>query len=131
SRELAMATSLIDALTGKFTPEKYRDSYRDELLALVQSKVEGGEAKPALDKAPAPSVGSLMELMRKSVDALKSGDVSGEASGTAAGKAAARPHISNVQKKDAPSGKSPKATANKAAEKDAKPARKPHIRKVA
>jgi DNA end-binding protein Ku len=42
-RELEMARQLVAALTGTFDPEKYRDEYREDLLALIDKKAAGEE----------------------------------------------------------------------------------------
>jgi len=42
-RELEMAERLIDALTATFDPEKYTDTYREQVLALIEAKAEGKE----------------------------------------------------------------------------------------
>ena len=68
-RELKMAKSLVDMLTGDFEPEKYQDNYRDALLELIERKAEGEEIK-----RPAPVAGKvtdLMEALRKSIDSAK------------------------------------------------------------
>ena len=68
-RELKMAKSLVEMLTGEFEPEKYRDNYREALLELIEAKAEGQEIK-----RPAPAVGKvtdLMEALRASIDAAK------------------------------------------------------------
>jgi DNA end-binding protein Ku len=68
-KELAMAKSLVDMLTGDFEPEKYHDNYREALLELIERKAEGQEIK-----RPAPVAGKvtdLMEALRASVEAAK------------------------------------------------------------
>jgi DNA end-binding protein Ku len=68
-KELKMAKSLVDMLTGDFEPEKYHDNYRDALLELIDRKAEGEEIK-----RPAPVAGKvtdLMEALRASVEAAK------------------------------------------------------------
>jgi DNA end-binding protein Ku len=68
-KELKMAKSLVDMLTGDFEPEKYRDNYREALLELIERKAEGQEIK-----RPAPAVGKvtdLMEALRASVEAAR------------------------------------------------------------
>ncbi|HYM16818.1 MAG TPA: Ku protein [Dehalococcoidia bacterium] len=68
-KELAMAKSLVEMLTGEFEPEKYRDNYREALLELIERKAEGQEIK-----RPAPVAGKvtdLMEALRASVEAAK------------------------------------------------------------
>src|SRR6266508_2698623 len=41
--ERTMAEQLISAMTGEFDPEQYRDEYRDALMKIIESKVEGRE----------------------------------------------------------------------------------------
>jgi DNA end-binding protein Ku len=68
-KELAMAKSLVDMLTGEFKPEKYHDNYREALLELIGRKAEGQEIT-----RPAPVAGKvtdLMEALRASIDAAK------------------------------------------------------------
>lgn len=68
-KELAMAKSLVEMLTGEFEPGKYHDSYREALLELIERKSEGQEIK-----RPAPVAGKvtdLMEALRASVEAAK------------------------------------------------------------
>jgi DNA end-binding protein Ku len=70
-RELNMAKSLVEMLTGDFEPEKYQDNYREALLELIQQKYEGQEIK-----RPAPVAGKvtdLMEALRASVEAARKG----------------------------------------------------------
>ena len=77
-KELQMAKSLVDMLTGDFEPTKYHDNYREALLELIERKSEGQEIK-----RPAPAAGKvtdLMEALRASVEAArreKAGDASG------------------------------------------------------
>lgn len=68
-KELKMAKSLVDMLTGDFEPEKYHDNYREALLELIERKSEGEEIK-----RPAPVAGKvtdLMEALRESIEAAK------------------------------------------------------------
>ena len=57
-REVAMAGELIESLAADFDPSKYRDSYRDQVLDLVERKAEGdggakAKAAPAKKKPAA------------------------------------------------------------------------------
>ncbi len=70
-RELKMATSLIESLSGDFEPEKYRDEYRDKVMAMVEAKAEGNEIVTQSDVAePAPIV-DLMAALEASLAAAK------------------------------------------------------------
>src|ERR1700733_15280056 len=42
-KELALATSLIEALAADFEPAKYQDSYRENLLKMIEAKKQGQE----------------------------------------------------------------------------------------
>jgi DNA end-binding protein Ku len=76
-KELKMAKSLVDMLTGDFEPEKYQDNYREALLELIEAKAEGEEIK-----RPAPVAGKvtdLMEALRASVEAARRGKLGSSA----------------------------------------------------
>jgi len=62
-KELAMATTLIEALAAKFEPEKYKDKYRENLLAMIEAKVQGQKVV----EAPQPHIAPVIDIM----DALK------------------------------------------------------------
>ncbi len=80
-RELKMARQLIESLSTDFEPEKYRDEYRDQVLALIERKAEGQEivAQPTAEE-PAKVV-DLMAALEASLAAAKA---SKQASGAAA-----------------------------------------------
>ncbi len=59
-RELAMATQLIESLAATFEPERYRDEYRDRVLALIESKAQGNAVVAA---APTPEGATVVDLM--------------------------------------------------------------------
>ena len=65
--EMQMAVQLVENLTAPFTPDKYKDTYREELLKVIRAKVEGREF---VETEPVPereNVIDLMEKLRKSV----------------------------------------------------------------
>lgn len=68
-KEVELAEVLIEALSGRFEPEKYRDRYRGALLELIKAKVEGKEVK-AITPEVKPTV-DLMAALRASVEAFK------------------------------------------------------------
>jgi len=70
--EMEMAVKLVENLTAAFTPGKYHDAYREELLSLIRAKVEGREfVEPEIPDRPAGNVVDLMERLRQSVEATK------------------------------------------------------------
>ncbi|HZN91726.1 MAG TPA: Ku protein [Myxococcales bacterium] len=71
-RELTMARQLIDSLTVKFDPEKYRDEYREKVLELIEAKAKGEEIKFAPAEKQAKVV-DLMDALRKSLEQQEAG----------------------------------------------------------
>jgi DNA end-binding protein Ku len=70
-REMSMAVDLIEELREPFEPEKYPDEYREAIVALLESKNTG---KAKVEAPPAPTnVIDLMDVLRASVEAAKSG----------------------------------------------------------
>jgi DNA end-binding protein Ku len=45
-REIEMAGKLVESLAAKFEPHKYRDTYRDAVLKLIERKAKGEEIEP-------------------------------------------------------------------------------------
>ena len=74
-RELEIAKQLVDSLAGDFEPDKYHDTYREEVLALIERKAQGEEITlqpPAEEvRAPAPD---LMSALKASLDAVRAHD---------------------------------------------------------
>jgi len=62
SREMAMAIQLIEAMGEGFEPGKYKDTYNEELLALIQTKLAG---KPLKAKAAPKEPTNVLDLMSR------------------------------------------------------------------
>jgi DNA end-binding protein Ku len=65
-QELAMAEQLIESFTTDWNPKKYKDTYRDELCAIIRAKRKGKEvhvAAPVEEEAPV----DIMEALRASL----------------------------------------------------------------
>ena len=66
--ELQLALQLIDGLSSDtFSPEKYRDEYRERVLELVNQKVEGKEVSAAGPQVQRAQVIDLMEALKQSL----------------------------------------------------------------
>jgi DNA end-binding protein Ku len=70
-KEIALAKSLVGALTGPFEPAKYRDQYREKLEALIAAKVEGRQTATVTAVSAAKPAGDIMEALRRSLEAVK------------------------------------------------------------
>jgi len=65
-KELDMAIKLIENLTEKFNPEKYKDDYRLALMDLINKKIQGQEIEIPKE-APQRNVIDLMEALQASL----------------------------------------------------------------
>ncbi len=65
--ELKVANQLIEALADKFDPEKFHDTYEENLKAMIKARLEGNEVT-AVEKPgkPAPVV-DLMDALKQSL----------------------------------------------------------------
>ena len=74
SKELDMAMRLVDDMADEWKPEKYHDTYHEDLLKRIEEKVKAGETEeitaPETEEKPAKSaeVVDLMALLKKSVE---------------------------------------------------------------
>ncbi|GIZ52361.1 non-homologous end joining protein Ku [Noviherbaspirillum aridicola] len=71
-KELQMATQLIDSMSEEWNPGQYRDTFRDDIMALVKKKFDEGLAEEITDvQVEEPettgNVVDLTELLRQSL----------------------------------------------------------------
>ena len=72
-REVSMAHVLIEAMESEWDPERFHDTHREKVEALIQEKSQGKTiATPKA--APAPKVVDLMEALQASIRATQSDD---------------------------------------------------------
>lgn len=71
-KELQIAKQLVESLAGPFEPDKYRDTYREEVLALIDRKAAGEEIaiQPVAEEEPA-AVPDLMAALQASLDQVR------------------------------------------------------------
>jgi DNA end-binding protein Ku len=67
SEELKMAERLIESFTTEWKPEKYKDTYRDELCAIIRAKRKGKEVHAA-PKVEEEAPTDLLTALRESVE---------------------------------------------------------------
>ena len=80
-KELAMAKMLISSLEAEFEPQKYHDSYRDNLQKLIEAKIEGKKVVETPTEHVAPVI-DIMEALKKSLaEKRKPATVAAEAGG--------------------------------------------------
>lgn len=69
-KEVMLATGLIEALAAEFEPEKYRDTYRDNVLAMIEAKKAGQEVVEAAAPEPAKVI-DILDALKKSLEMVR------------------------------------------------------------
>jgi DNA end-binding protein Ku len=105
ARELDIAKQLVDSLAADFDADRYQDTYREQVLDLIERKAQGEEisvqapTEPAREPAP-----DLMSALKASLEAVRAHDA--DAQGDAAAKprkaAAKKPKAAKPAAKAAP-----------------------------
>jgi DNA end-binding protein Ku len=73
NQELRLAEELVESMAAKWNPKKYRDEYRQDLLRMIEKKVEAGQTKAIEPAAPVQQpksngkVVDIMHLLRRSM----------------------------------------------------------------
>jgi DNA end-binding protein Ku len=74
-REIEMAKKLVEEMTEPWKPERYRDTYHDDLMKLIDGRIKAGkteivtEADEGEEKPVRGEVIDLMALLKRSVQA--------------------------------------------------------------
>jgi DNA end-binding protein Ku len=76
AKEMELAERLIHSLAGSFEPEKYRDTYREQLEAIIAKKVEGQPITPREPLTRTAPVTDITEALQRSLAALKKPPIS-------------------------------------------------------
>ncbi len=71
-REMKAAKTLVDEMTEKWKPEKYHDTYQEDLKKYITHKIKAGDTKEAAEYEEAPKAtntnsADLMSLLQKSI----------------------------------------------------------------
>ncbi|MFL6234118.1 MAG: Ku protein [Thermoanaerobaculia bacterium] len=73
AREIDMAERLVEGMVSAWDPEKYKDTYRQELMKTIEKRAEAGQLESSPEPAPRPkeargNVVDLMALLKQSVE---------------------------------------------------------------
>ncbi|PZO58741.1 MAG: Ku protein [Leifsonia xyli] len=142
ANELKMSSSLVESMSTDFDPDRYTDSYQEELQQLIDAKLDAGDdidtektfgAKE--DEGEGGDVLDLMAALRASVDKKRTGG-SGSRSSSSSRSSSGSDSSTSGSTKKAPAAKAPakktapaKTTEKKAPAKKA-PAKKPAAKKA-
>jgi len=72
-REIDMAERLVEGMVSAWDPEKYKDTYRQELMKTIKKRAEAGQLESSPEPEPKPreargNVVDLMALLKQSVE---------------------------------------------------------------
>ena len=116
-RELDIAKQLVDSLAGEFEPDAFRDTYREQVLELIERKAQGKAiaVQPAAEEVAAPAP-DLMSALKASLDAVRAREGHDAADGVGSGakprKAAKKPAAKKAGAAKAAASKSAGAKAS-------------------
>jgi DNA end-binding protein Ku len=88
--ELKVAHQLIEALAGDWDPEKYHDTFQENLKKLIETKLEGGEVQEVEKPKKLAPVIDLMAALKESLAQTKKPSASEKAEEQAAAKRSRR-----------------------------------------
>jgi DNA end-binding protein Ku len=77
AREVAMALKLVEEMTDEWRPEKYHDTYREDLLKHIRKKIKSGdtetvaEPEEPAEKRKSAEVIDLVSLLKRSIGQAK------------------------------------------------------------
>ena len=69
--EIKVAHQLIEALAGDWDPEKYHDTFQENLKKLIETKLEGGEVQAVEPPKKLAPVIDLMAALKQSLENAK------------------------------------------------------------
>ncbi len=133
-REMDLARSIVRDLESDFEPEQYVDEYQEQLRALVEAKLEQGDALDTAatfgetEEDEGAEVIDLLEALQRSVEKRKGSGARSEADDDDAD--AGTEDADDAAPKDAPAKRTSTKTATKTASKST-PAKKPAAKKPA
>jgi DNA end-binding protein Ku len=95
-REVDMAERLVEGMVSAWDPEKYKDTYRNDVMKMIEKRVEAGDLETSSEpvakaEKPKNNVVDLMALLKQSLeDKPKQGGAAKPAAKAPAKKAAAK-----------------------------------------
>ncbi len=70
-KEIELAIELIDQLTESFKPEKYHDTYSEELEEIIAERLQGKSPSPREEEPTPTPIPDLMAVLRESLRRAK------------------------------------------------------------
>src|ERR1700676_2716620 len=70
-REIDIAKQLVESLAGDFEADRYRDTYREQVLRLIERKAQGEEITAEAPATPQTTAPDLMSALQASLDEVR------------------------------------------------------------
>ena len=70
-KELDLALTLIDQMTEKFKPEKYKDEYNKKIQDAIKKKIAGKKIVSSKNKEMPKNIINIMDALQKSLKTTK------------------------------------------------------------
>ena len=68
-KEMDLANTLIDSMSDKFDPHRYRDDYYEKVMEIIRMKIAGVSPQIPVPQGPGPAkVVDLMEVLKQSLN---------------------------------------------------------------
>lgn len=84
--EMKAAMMLIDAMAGTFDPEQFKDTYKEQVLAMIEARAAGKAAPKSTAKPrPATNVVNILDVLERSLGEAKGKDSTSKAGTTKGG----------------------------------------------
>lgn len=74
-KELELAQTLIEQMTKKFQPEKYKDEYNKKIQEAIKKKIAGKRIVSAKNKDVPKNIINIMDALQKSIKSSKKGKI--------------------------------------------------------
>jgi DNA end-binding protein Ku len=117
AREVEIAKQLVDSLASDFEADRYHDTYREQVLELIERRAKGETIKmPEPEEQPRETAPDLMSALKASLEAVRAHD-----GGPGDGAAPRKPRKSPAKKRAAAKPAARKAAAGKRSGAAAKP----------
>jgi DNA end-binding protein Ku len=88
AKELKLAAQIVDSLTSPWEPDRYQDTYTEEVHELIRRKAAGEEIAEEPEAAPSAEVTDLMAALQASIERSRGGGASTAPKGRAKGSGA-------------------------------------------
>jgi len=127
-KELKMALSLVEEMSEKWNPKEYHDTYREDVLKLVEKKVKAGQTHTLTEptgEAPVPKASNVVDLVALLKQSLGSkGRTKADAAGEEENEEEATPRAPRARRSTSTGASKARSTSSSRSTSSAKPAAK-------